>query len=191
MLNLLPPQQKNELREEENWKLSLILMTVFLFFIIVLFCVLLLIDIILMSDLEVQKISLNHQEQSPDILQIESLKKDLSRFNQTVFGLEDFYLRQFEVANVVEKISDLILASDLYLTDFNFSAFPAPHEDGSIGQISLAGFASKRESLLNFKKNLEQIDEFHSINFSASNWVKPTDINFKVTFKVNDNQEKN
>lgn len=183
MLNLLPPQQKKEILEEERWKLVLVSMTVVSFCFAALIFILLLVDIVLLSNLEIQKINFNHQEKSPDVLQTEIMKSKLSEFNQTIFALEEFYQNQFTLIDTIKQLSDLLISSDLYLTDFKFVALP-PQEDNSTGQISLTGFAAKREYLLSFKKNLEQSANFHGVNFPASNWVKPADINFTATFKV-------
>lgn len=182
MLNLLPPQQKNNLLKEENWKSTLILIIFSLFFFIVLFLVLLLINIFILSDLDVQEITLSRQEESQNDLQIQSLKEELADFNQTILNLDDFYQTQPDLTGIIEKISEL-LPPDLYLTDLDFVAFPAEQKEFS-GQFSLAGFAFQREALLEFKENLEGAKEFGEINFPSLNWVKPNNINFAVNFKI-------
>lgn len=183
MLNLLPPQQKKELLEEENWKLTLILMTVFTFFLTALFFVLLLINIIILSNLEIQRINLSQQGKTPDNLQAQILEKDLADFNQTISGLDIFYQNQFVITDTIAQISKLLLSSDLYLTDFSFVSFASQQKE-FIGQISLSGFASKRNSLMNFKKELEKIENFQEINFPSSNWIRPININFTVNLKI-------
>lgn len=183
MLNLLPPQQKKELLEETNWKILLILITALTFFLAALFFVLLLINIIILSNLEIQKINSSRQGETPDDLQI--IKKDLSDFNQTVSELDDFYKNQIVLTDTIEKISKLILSSDLYLKDFNFIASSLQQKEFT-GQIVLSGFAPRRDALLNFKNDLTEIKNFQEINFPSSNWVKPVNIDFTVNFKIND-----
>lgn len=183
MINLLPSQYKNEILQEERWKIFLILSTVLIFFLIAIFFILLIINIIVLSNLEIKKIYFEQEMEVPEKLYSEDLKNKLSDFNQIISGVEGFYQNQFVLADAIEKISRLLIASDIYLADFNFVALSGRDENFA-GQIYLAGFAPKRDSLLEFRKNLENVDHFQEINFPSSNWVKPANINFTVNFKV-------
>ncbi len=86
-----------------------------------------------------------------------------------------------DLTQVLEKISKL-LPSGTYLTNFNLNLPPKKEEFWA--QISLSGFSESREVLLSFKENLEKEAEFAEVYFPPENWVKPSDINFTVTFKL-------
>jgi len=173
MINLLPPQYKAELKEEENWKLTLILSILFLIFLICSALILFSIKISISGQAEAQKILLLQEEKKFEESQIQNLEEKITISNQALLKLNSFYQSQTNLTEILEKISETLPIS-VYLTTLNFN--PA--------QISLSGFSPTREILLEFKKNLEQEELFEEIYFPPSNWVKPTDIDFSVNFKI-------
>jgi len=173
MINLLPPQYKAELKEEENWKLTLILSILFLIFLACSTLILFSIKISISGQAEAQKILLLQEEKKFKESQIQNLEEKITISNQALLKLNSFYQSQTNLTEILEKISET-LPTNVYLTTLNFN--PA--------QISLSGFSPTREILLEFKKNLEQEELFEEIYFPPSNWVKPTDIDFSVNFKI-------
>lgn len=173
MINLLPPQYKAELKEEENWKLTLILSILFLIFLVCSALILFSIKISISGQAEAQKILLLQEEKKFEESQIQNLEEKITISNQTLLKLNSFYQSQTNSTEILEKISET-LPIRTYLTTLNFN--PA--------QISLSGFSPTREILLEFKKNLEQEELFEEIYFPPSNWVKPTNIDFSVNFKI-------
>jgi len=173
MINLLPPQYKAELKEEESWKLVLILEILVLIFLICLALILFSVKIFISGQLEAQKILLLQKEKKFEESQIQSLEGKIIISNQTLSKLNSFYQDQTNLTEILEKISET-LPLETYLTILNLD--PA--------QISLSGFSPTREILLEFKKNLEQEELLGEIYFPPSNWVKPTDIDFSVNFKI-------
>jgi len=179
MINLLPSQEKEILRQEEKYKLVLILGILFLIFLICLILILFSIKISISGQLEAQKILLSQGEERFKGTQIQNLEEKIISSNQILSKLSSFYYSQISLTGVLEKISQS-LPSGAYLTIFNFnSGVPS----GS-GQISLSGFSPSREILFEFKTNLEKEENFQEIYFPPSNWVKPTDIDFLVNFKI-------
>lgn len=173
MINLLPPQYKAELKEEENWKLTLILSILFLIFLVCSALILFSIKVSISGQAEAQKILLLQEEKKFEESQIQNLEEKITVSNQALLKLNSFYQSQTNLTEILEKISET-LPTGVYLTILNFN--PA--------QISLSGFSPTREILLEFKQNLEQEELFGEIYFPPSNWVKPTDINFSVNFKI-------
>lgn len=173
MINLLPPQYKAELKEEENWKLTLILSILFLIFLVCSALILFSIKISISGQAEAQKILLLQEEKKFEESQIQNLEEKITISNQALLKLNSFYQSRTNSTEILEKISGT-LPTSVYLTTLNFN--PA--------QISLSGFSPTREILLEFKKNLEKEELFEEIYFPPSNWVKPTDINFSVNFKI-------
>ena len=173
MINLLPPQYKAEFKKEENWKLTLILSLLFIIFLICLTLILFSIKIFISGQLEAQKILLLQEEKKFEESQIQNLEEKIATSNQTIFKLDSFYQGQISLAGILEKIFET-LPSDVYLTTLDFN----------LGQFSLFGYSPTREILLEFKENLEKEELFEEIYFPPSNWVKPSDIDFSVNFKI-------
>lgn len=178
MINLLPPQYKEELVREENWKLILILGIVILSFFISTSLILFSIKILSGGQLSAQKVLASQKEmESSQILEFEKKLRDL---NLTLAQLSSFYQGQTSLVGISEIITKTLPAK-VYLTSLSFNRISA--EDYSIG-VSLSGFAPSREILLELKKNLEDEALFKEIYFPPANWVQATDINFAVSFKV-------
>ena len=173
MINLLPPQYKAEFKEEENWKLTLILSLLFLIFLVCLILILFSIKISISGQVEAQKILLLQEEKNFEESQIQNLEEKITTSNQVIFKLNSFYQDQISLAGILEKIFET-LPSSVYLTTLAFN----------LDQFSLFGYSPTREILLEFKKNLEKEELFEEIYFPPSNWVKPFDIDFSVNFKI-------
>jgi len=177
MINLLPPEQKRELLLREKQNLILILGILFLSFLLSLSLILLAIKISFSGNLEIQKVTLEEREK--EVSSYRELGEKIENSNQALSNLNSFYQSQLNLTQILEKISGL-LPSGTYLTNLNFNPFEKEKEI----QVSLSGFCQNRETLLSFKENLENEGSFSEIYFSPENWIKPTDINFSVTFKI-------
>lgn len=181
MINLLPPQEKELLSQEYKWKLLLILGGLILTFFICFSLILLIINILISGSVGVQKIILDQQENALKNPQIQTLKENLISLNQTLSQLDFFYQNHFEPVEVLEKISKAI-PSGIYLT--SLSVVPSVAKEDNKTVCNLSGFVPTRDILLEFKENLEKEEFFEEVYFSPTNWVKPTDINFTVSFKI-------
>ena len=177
MINLLPPEQKEELLLRERQNIILILGILFLSFLISLSLILLSIKISFSGDSEIQKIIL--EERKKEVSFDKELEEKIKNSNQVLSNLNSFYQSQFNLTQILEKISGL-LSSGIYLTNLNLN----PLEKEKEVQVSLSGFSESREILLSLKENLEKEAEFTRVYFPPENWVKPNDINFIVTFKI-------
>jgi len=173
MINLLPLQYKNELKEEKEYKLVLILGIIVLLFLISLSLILLSIKFYTQGQVESEKILLSLKEKQFKTPETEALQKDIVLVNQEISKLSSFYQNQTNLVEILEKLSQ-IFPPGMYLTSLSYQK--------AIFQISLSGYAPTRETLVQFKENLEK--EFKEVNFPPSNWVVPTDINFQTTFKI-------
>lgn len=181
-INLLSPQTKMELKLEEKWKLAMLLGLLFLLFLVCLSLILISINIYISGEVASEKILLEQREKEFKTPQTQTLQKNLITFNQTLSQLDAFYQSQFDISDVLEKVSEL-LPSGTYLT--NLSCIPqVPTKDGWETACSISGFCPSREALLDFKAMLEKEDSFGEVSFPPASWVKPTNINFSVTFKA-------
>lgn len=169
MINLLPPEQKEEILKEEQFKIVLNLGIVTLAFLISFYLVLFSIKISLSSQLEVQELILAEKEL--EISKLEDLEKRVKEYNLDFSKLKSFYQTQTFPSQILEKISKL-LPEKTYLNNFSFQA----------NKISISGFCPDTKTLLSFKENLEKEEEFSQIHFPISNWIQPTNINFIANF---------
>lgn len=172
MINLLPPQEKEELLREKDFKLVLILGLTFLAFLLSLFLILFSIKISIEGKLAVQGAFLNQKEL--ESAQTKDLQEQIKNLNLTLSDLNSFYQNQISLIETIEKISKA-LPAETYLTSLNLD---------QSWKFSLAGYSPSREILIEFKRNLEEERRFEDIYFPSSNWVIPNDINFTVSFKV-------
>lgn len=171
MINLLSPQQKQELLEEERIKLILILEILLLVFLIFLSLILFSIKIYISGQAEYQKILANLGEK--EFSQSEALKEKLNSINQDLSKIDSFYQGQFNLTEFLERISKII-PEGIYLNSFSYQ------KDAS--QITLSGFSPTVEVLVDFKENLEKQKDFKEIRFPPAVWIKLVDIDFEVTF---------
>ena len=175
MINLLPSQQKEELREEGKWKLIMILGIVLLAFLISLSLILFSIKTVILGQVEIQKILLEEREKELKTQKIQELEAKIRDYNLTLSNLDSFYKKNLNLTDILEKLSKT-LPQGTYLTTFIFNLTTL--------EISLSGYSPDRETLVAFKENLEKEEKFEKVYFPLANWVSPTDINFSVTFKV-------
>jgi len=170
MINLLPPQQKQKILQDEKYRLVLILGAVFLLFLICLSLVLLSLKIHIGAQVAPQEIIENPQTQQFET-KISLANKNLSKINT-------FYKNQPNLTKVLEMVS-VALPQNVNLTVFSLN--PVAKEENKF-QVSLIGTSIDRETLFEFKKNLEEESVFEDVYFPPASWVDPT--NFTVTFKI-------
>lgn len=178
MINLLPLQEKENLRKEENWKIIAILGILVFSFLICFSLILFLINIYVSAEVNVQRI--NYQLKEKEFLdsQLQPVEEKIVAANKTLGDLYSFYQNQTSQIGIFEKISQLLPAG-VYLT--NLSLVNQPKEI----IINLNGFSPTRDLLREFKEKLEGGGSFSEINFPPSNWLEQKDIKFSVSFKIN------
>jgi len=175
MINLLPSNEKEELRQEEIFKLVLILGIVILAILTSLTLVLFSIKISLLTELETQKFYLEEKEKELKSPRLAGLEEKIKALNLTLAKLSSFYQGKTYLTEILEEISQT-LPEKTYLTSLNFNA--------EFSQFSLSGFSPDRATLLQFKENLEREKKFTNIYFSPASWLEPKDINFSVNFSI-------
>lgn len=177
MINLLPPQNKEELLQEERWKVVMILginlLVIFVCFSLILYTI----NIFLSAEINSQKIIYEQREKEFKIPQMQFLQQNLITFNETISQLDFFYQGRFKTTKILEEISQ-ILPSGIYLTNLSIN------RDEKTIECALAGFSPTREVLLKFKENLEKRENFQEVYFPLASWAKPTNINFTVNFNI-------
>lgn len=174
-INLLPPEQKEELLKEDKLKIVAILGLAAIAVLAAQILLLLLIKNYLGADLEIQKIYSRERAEELQAPALGELEDKIKSSGQTFTQLDSFYKNQKSTLDVLEKIS-ATLPESVYLTSLNFIPVSS--------QVSLTGFSPTREKLLSLRENLEKEKIFSNVYFPQESWVNPADINFNVVFKL-------
>ncbi len=182
MINLLPPEEKEHFLLERKKRIVIILWLLTSFFLICFILILFSIKVSLQSQVEIQKSILSEIEEKLKQNELQEIQEKISSFNLTLEKLKSFYQKRISFAEILEKISE-ILPSDAYFTDFSVVSSDTEEKPGI--KIFLSGFISSRDSLLEFKNNLEKESNFKDVYFPPTNWVKSTNIEFYADFKIN------
>ena len=175
MINLLPPLYQQELRQEENRRLILILGMLFLIFLISVTLILFSVKLFIQGKLESVNVLLNLEEKTLQTSEIQSLRERINSINQNLSKLNAFYEKQISSISVLEKVFKT-LPPEIYLSAFSWQK--------NTSQVAISGFSPNREVLFLFQNNLEESKEFSGIELPTQNWIKPVDIDFRVTFKI-------
>jgi len=175
MINLLPPEEKEILLKERQFREILILEVLIFLFFLLLILVLFSIKLELKGRIVFQKTILEQKQLVSESSKIKALEQKINSSNQTLSRLAAFYRDDFYLSDVFEEISKTI-PPRMYLTNFSYNREKK--------EISLSGFSPNRQILSEFKENLERSGWFHKIYFPASNWIKPADIDFFVSFEI-------
>ncbi|MBI2098654.1 MAG: hypothetical protein HYT49_03355 [Candidatus Wildermuthbacteria bacterium] len=183
MINLLPPQYKEELQREERFRLVLILGLLLVVFLICLSLALLSIRVYVSGEIQAQQILVEAQREEGGELRLERMRE----LNSDIAGASSFYANRVLLSDVIERIS-AAFPSNVYLTSFAYTPVsqrggkgaPAPAK----AKIALAGFAPQTEDLLALRANLGQITLFKNFYFPPSNWIRAADINFSFEFEL-------
>lgn len=181
MINLLPPENKKELRREENFKTTIIVGILVMVSLVCFSLILLSIKEFIAGEIKVQQILTSQKEAELATPQMQVLQENLTSFNKELSDLKSFYEKQFSYSLALERISSAI-PSGIYLT--NLSLSPSPKERQFSCNIS--GFSPDRDKLIELKERLEKESYFKEVVFPTTNWVKAADISFTASFKLNE-----
>jgi len=187
--NLLPPAQKEELKNEQKNKKIILILALFLSAEIILTGVILFLYYYANSEVIVvnEKILLNEQKLKEPLLQ--EIKNQIDGANQNLYKISAIKREQVSVVEFLEK---LVLASpqESFLKSLSFQNVAQDIENPEtktvsrvfFGKSRINGIAQDRETLLSFKKSLDQEVAFSDVYFDPISWVKPKDPEFWVEF---------
>jgi len=177
MINLLPIGQKKDLKQEKNFKLVLTFGILSISYLLSLGLLLFLIKNLLNADLEIQKSYFD--QKSGRLESLKDLQDKIVESNKNFSDLKNFYSGRTDYANAFDKINS-ILPDGISISSVSFPS----EENGSVN-VSLNGFSGTREDLSVLKKNLEADGKnFSDISFPPESWIKKTDIDFAISFKI-------
>ncbi len=190
MINLLPPKEKKELFLKKVNRVVIIWGTVILASLLCLILALFSIKIYISGKVESQKIILEQSKKEYDISDIKNLQGVIKEHNEKILNLKNFYRKSIYLTEILEKISKIPFPG-IYLTSLSLNKPSESLKDSDNKEIqdnrikvTISGFSNTRENLSLFKKNLEEEKSFKDVYFYPSSWIKPINIDFSLTLRV-------
>jgi len=179
MINLLPPKQKQALAQETKFRLTLILGTLFVYFLTCISLMFVLVKTYGLWNLQEQEILVEEKEKLISLNQ--DLEKEIKEANGFLSGLNSFYDKSLGLTEIVQNVYQTI-PDGIYLASLDFAAPKTGSKDKP--KIAISGFCPDRETLLTFQENLKKQPQFSEVEFSPKSWVEPVNVEFSVNFKI-------
>lgn len=177
MLNLLPPQQKRELRLGIlNQAITSTTIAV-VFMILILALLLVVAQGFLTMNLEKANQELDFLQAKEEMKQLEGLEKEIKDLNRNLAFLDKHYKER----NLFSLFLDSLITD--VPSGIRFNEIDINESD----RINISGHASTREILLVFKSNLERASYVSNFDFPLANLTQARDINFFLSFQVSTN----
>lgn len=172
MLNLLPPQQKTELRLNLLFQ-SIIAIAATIIFMILIFALLIFLgQVFLKVNLEETQQELGSWRSKAEIKELGNLENNINELNKNLLFLNS---RQKERVSFYSILENLAKDTPAGIRFENLSI-------KSSSEITIRGFAINRDALLVLKNNLEKASYVKNFNFPLSNLTQAININFFLSF---------
>lgn len=180
MINLLPPEEKQNLLENKQLKIVLILGFVVFVFFVSLALIFASISVAISSKVAAQKILLGQKEQEFKTADTQDLKNKITQINQNLLKLDSFYRQKPSFVDFLEKISNFF-PGGIYLNSLSIN--PVKKEN-NLFQVNLSGYASSVEEVIRFNDNLKKDGKISQIYFPGETWLEKQNFSFSVTFQA-------
>lgn len=198
MINLLPPIQKQELKNEKLRKRIIFILFLILSDLLLLIAIVFGLYIYTSNNAFNLSKEIIQKEQLIKEPQFQAIKKVIESANQNLYKINSIKKEQVSVVNVLEKLNQLV-PSGAYLKSFSFqnSVRDIKNEETKIvekeffGKIRLSGVAKSREIVFSFKKSLSQDKNILDIYFDPLSWIKSSDAEFITEFNYVNGKAKN
>jgi Tfp pilus assembly protein PilN len=180
-INLLPPSQKQALRENEisRWFLYFFSSLGFLMVIFGLLCLSTYFYLFILVQSQKQAISSAQDKiQSQELKNIEIQISETNQKIKKIYASFDSFIYWTEILEDFSKD----IPKGIYLKNLSYRL-----EDN---QIRLDGHANTRQVLLDFEKIIKNNQEFADLESPISNLLKQTDIDFSFNFKIDPQKAK-
>lgn len=191
MINLLPSQDKQELKKE------VILRKVFAVFSLHFICLLILVlflgflSAFLASRAKFFQGEVAIKSRQLQSAQFQAFKDDAASLNGSLHKLQNFWQGQIRATSFLDSFIPLV-SSEFHLRDLSFrlSSKKAPAASATstssaqliFADVHLDGTIDSREGLYEFKKALERQNGFRDIYFSPYSWSKAEYPDFSLNF---------
>lgn len=175
MLNLLPPEKKQEIKREFRWQRLLSFEEMLIFALLILVGVLVATWLYAFIQYRALADSANRVQASPQGQKIQDLEGKIKEMNIKLKYLEELNLQQTLNSEIIEEMIKS-MPQDITLKTIALNRLTA--------QGSVSGWAPTREGLLRFKKNLESSSYFQQIELPLTSLLKDRDLDFNLNFSL-------
>lgn len=172
-LNLLPPQEKREVELIDFNYLITSLGFWFLFFLMIFSLLLVSTYFSLFIFLKTQSLLIETKQNDEEIQNLIEIEENIKQANEQI---NKVHLKQKELiiwTPILEELSQIV-PRGIYMTGFYYQT--------NTDQISISGWADRRETLLSFQKSLEESPCFIEVQSPLANLIKQDNINFSFNF---------
>ena len=185
MINLLPPKQKEELERYRVRRIVIVLGVIITAFLIAFALVLLTLNIYLQGEVNYLSSILKAKRGKNKTSEIESIQDKFKNYNKRVSKIQGFYEQQDHPSDFLQKLNST-LPQSVYLTSLSYKKVT---EEDYKARVGISGYCPDRDTLFQLKRKMDEKDQWEALELPPSNWVEPTDINFKVNFKIKSETE--
>lgn len=180
MINLLPPKEQGELLLKKNQRLVIVLGNTVVITVFCLILVLVAVKFYILQRARDYHVNFVNREAQYASEEFANLKNIIQNYNATLAKADTFYKKQSYISDSLKTILQVQRSQGLHVE----SIIIKQGRDRSVDAITISGVADDRDDLLVFKKNIENSQSIKNINFPPENWVKPTEVNFYLTFDI-------
>lgn len=174
-LNLLPPQEKEELKLERIYRWLVFYCSSAILIVLLFITFLALIWFFIIIQLKSYTANLENTRTSFQGQSIENQQKLISIFNRQLDKINFIQNDHKSYSTILVRLAEIIPSGII------IDAFVVDEQ----GKCALTGYAQKRSQLLLLKEALYNSSFFENINNPISNLTKQIDINFSFKFDVN------
>lgn len=173
-INLLPPEEKNELFLKQINRLVFVLSTILFVSLLCFLLILLSVKFYILGNVYLQAQIIDEQKSQADLNEI---KKEVVEYNQKITNLKFFYQSQTKFSKMLETFFNIQMPSGIRLIDISSTA------KGKVIETTVYGFSESRDDLILFKENIEKESNIKKPYFSPESWTKSSSINFNLSFQ--------
>jgi len=180
MINLLPQKEKQELLFLKNRNLVIVLGSITMIFLICLSLVLLSLKFYILQKVSLEKSILDDTESEYQTDNFLLLLESINQYNKSLSRADSFYKKQLYFSSALKEVAGIQRSQSLR---FDSIVLEKNSEDDKI-KANIYGISSNRDALLAFKENIEKQDGFVNVYIPPDNLVKPTNVNFNLSFEI-------
>ncbi|MDP3882576.1 MAG: hypothetical protein Q8Q48_00785 [Candidatus Staskawiczbacteria bacterium] len=179
MLNLLPPEEKIILKQEQNKRLLVVLAMEFLIFLTSILLVLLAVEFNILGEFVSQSFLLRQVQAEGQSSDSSRFEKEMMAYNKKLVVIDSFYKDRVFQGDALNTLLKVDRPSGLYFVKFSLQ----PQQPNRT-KVIIAGVSDTRDNLLTFKNNVEAVKNIENINFSPESWISQKNVNFNLTLDI-------
>lgn len=190
-LNLLPPEEKNQISQKKTISLTIKAGLSFLGVLLTFFVFLLLIWNFSNSEVKIIQQDLAETQNAFEQASLNQLQKQIKEINQDIATVYNLQKEQLYFSLVLKEISQLT-PSQITLENITISKNEpaAKSKEEPFYALKISGLAPHRNDLLNYQTTLEENNLLFELQSPLSNLLTQVNVSFVLEAKINTQQIK-